>query len=171
MSHGDCSTSCAHCAQSSLETRDNALDLTTGPCTWITSQEFTSFLYVEPPGGFFTQEDRRKAVYTRGVFTQGWARIPRRPLELNEENAARRIQCELESRGRSDINMCVGGHIAGGTGTQPTPNSVLPPGSTRVSGRASALLGVAGPSLATHRPLLRGGPTYYLLHTLQWAHL
>ena len=51
--------------------------------------------------------------------------------------------------------------MAGGTGTQPTPNSVLLPGSTRVSGRASALLGVAGPSLATHRPLLCGGPTYY----------
>ena len=60
-------------------------------------------------------------------------------------------------------SMCVGGrgHVAGGTGTQPTQNSVLPPGSTRVSGRASALLGVAGPSLATHRPLLCGGPTYY----------
>ena len=51
--------------------------------------------------------------------------------------------------------------MAGGTGTQPTPNSVLLPGSTRVSGRVSALLGVAGPSLATHRPLLCGGPTYY----------
>ena len=35
---------------------------------------------------------------------------------------------------------------------------MLPPGSTRVSGRARALLGVAGLGLATHRPLLCGGP-------------
>ena len=35
-------------------------------------------------------------------------------------------------------------------------------GGTRVSRRASALLGVAGLSLATHRPLLCGGPTYLL---------
>jgi len=34
---------------------------------------------------------------------------------------------------------------------------------TRVSGRASALLGVAGHSLALHRLLLCGGPTYLLL--------
>jgi len=40
---------------------------------------------------------------------------------------------------------------------------MLPPGSTRVSGRASALLGVAGLSLATHRLLLCGGPTYYCI--------
>jgi hypothetical protein len=32
---------------------------------------------------------------------------------------------------------------------------------TWVSGRASALLGVAGLSLATHRPLLCGATTYY----------
>ena len=46
-------------------------------------------------------------------------------------------------------------------------NSMLPPGSTRVSGRASALLGVAGLSLATHRPLLCGDPTYYTALTGQ----
>ena len=34
-------------------------------------------------------------------------------------------------------------------------------GALGFSGRASALLGVAGLSLATHRPLLCGGPTYY----------
>jgi len=35
------------------------------------------------------------------------------------------------------------------------------PERTRVSGLASALLGVAGLSLAAYRPLLCGGPTYY----------
>ena len=52
------------------------------------------------------------------------------------------------------------GTHSGSTDTLPTdtPSSMLPPGSTRVSGRASALLGVAGLSLATHRPLLCGGP-------------
>ena len=56
--------------------------------------------------------------------------------------------------------MCVGGrgHIAGAPTPNPPQTRCSPPGSTRVSGRASALLGVAGLSLATHRPLLCGGP-------------
>ena len=44
----------------------------------------------------------------------------------------------------------------------PPKTSMLPPGSARVSGRASALLGVAGHSLAVHRLLLGGSPTYLL---------
>ena len=48
--------------------------------------------------------------------------------------------------------------LAAGTDTQPTPSSVLPPGSTRVSGRASALLGCGRaqpghpPAAALRRP-------------------
>ena len=71
-------------------------------------------------------------------------------------------------------------HECGGRGGSPragsevrityAPNSLLPPGSTRVSGRASALLGVAGLSLATHRPLLCGGPTYGIRSPHDWHH-
>ena len=38
---------------------------------------------------------------------------------------------------------------------------MLRPGEHSVSRRASTLLGVAGLSLANHRPLLCGGPAYY----------
>ena len=61
---------------------------------------------------------------------EGWARIPRRPLEVNEGNAARRIQCGLERRGRRDIDMCVGGRgTHSGRYRHPThPKLGAPPG-------------------------------------------
>ena len=43
----------------------------------------------------------------------------------------------------------------------PSKNSALPTGGVRVGGRASALLGGAGRSLASHRLPLDGGPTYF----------
>ena len=41
-------------------------------------------------------------------------------------------------------------------------NSALPPGSVRVSGRASALLGVPGSAWRSTGCLSRGSPTYFL---------
>ena len=58
-----------------------------------------------------------------------------------------RLPCTREDEGASREHD---------THTHPTPNSMLPPGEARVSGRASALLGVAGHSLALHRLLLCG---------------
>ena len=53
-----------------------------------------------------------------------------RPLEVNEGNAARRIQCGLERRGRRDIGMCVGGRgTHRGRHRHPThPKLGAPPG-------------------------------------------
>ena len=61
---------------------------------------------------------------------EGWARIPWVPLEVNEGNAARRIQCGLERRGRRDIDMCVGGRgTHSGRHRHPThPKLGAPPG-------------------------------------------
>ena len=88
---------------------------------------------------------------------------------MREGGAAKRIPRGPDGGGRYEIGITRGrtGAHRGSTDTQPNPNSTLPPGSTRVSGRASALLGVAGLSLATHRPLLCGDPTYYTALTGQ----
>ena len=93
-----------------------------------------------------------------------FARIPRRPLEVKEGGATRRITRGPDRGGRHEIDICVGrtGTHRGSTDTQPTdtPNSMLLPGSTRVSGRASALLGCGRaqpghpPAAALRRPHL-----------------